>query len=196
MSQQDADAAAAPQTDAAEASEWTTGEPAQATTGEAEATHPDSAAAADEDSTDNAEASEDNDAAAADGLDQWKSYARKHERRAEKAEKSLRQLQEQVANQDSEIVEHQQSVARERLATALARSGVAEQDAATLIEHIDPMRLLADGAPSTEAISQVARSLSVTTHPRAGDTDVDQGKRSDVDGLSADQWIRNQARPR
>lgn len=135
-------------------------------------------------------------------LDYWKEEADKWKRAAQKAEKvnkgeagrlnkELDQLREAVANHDSESVEAAGALATERLHTKLARAGVSEQDAGALLEHIDPLRLLNDGAPSSKAIDNVASSLARSLG-RSG-VDDDQGKRSDGNTFSADDWIRRKA---
>lgn len=129
--------------------------------------------------------------------DKWKRAARKAERKGGKAEQDranaeVTELRETVANHESDAVEAAGNLAAERLHTKLARAGVSEQDAAALLEHIDPLRLLADGAPSGEAIESVASSLSRSLG-RSG-VDDDQGKRSETSAFSADDWIRRKAR--
>lgn len=138
-----------------------------------------------------------------ESVDYWKSEAEKWKRAARRAEKinkgeagklndEVAKLRETVANHDSESVEAAGNLAVERLHTKLARAGLSEQDAGALLEHIDPLRLLNDGSPSSKAIDSVASSLTRSLG-RSG-VDDDQGKRSDQSAFSADDWIRRKAR--
>lgn len=138
-----------------------------------------------------------------ESVDYWKSEAEKWKRAARKAERinkgeagklneEVTKLRETVANHDSEAVEAAGNLAVERLHTKLARAGLSEQDASALLEHIDPLRLLNEGAPSAKAIDNVASSLTRSLG-RPG-VDDDQGKRSDGTNFSADDWIRRKAK--
>lgn len=155
-----------------------------------------------DDSTE-AEASTEDDQGDTESLDYWKSEAEKWKRAARRAEKinkgeagrlneEVSKLRESVANHDSEVIDAAGTLAVERLHTKLARAGVSEQDASALLEHIDPLRLLNDGSPSSKAIDSVASSLTRSLG-RSG-VDDDQGKRSDGNTFSADDWIRRKAK--
>ena len=155
-----------------------------------------------DESTDAEQSSED-DQGDTESADYWKSEAEKWKRAARKAERvnkgeagklneEVSKLRETVANHDSEAVEAAGNLAVERLHTKLARAGLSEQDATALLEHIDPLRLLNDGAPSSKAIDNVASSLTRSLG-RSG-VDDDQGKRSDGNTFSADDWIRRKAK--
>lgn len=155
-----------------------------------------------DDSTE-AEASTEDDQGDTESVDYWKSEAEKWKRAARRAEKinkgeagrlneEVSKLRESVANHDSEVIDAAGTLAVERLHTKLARAGVSEQDASALLEHIDPLRLLNDGSPSSKAIESVASSLTRSLG-RSG-VDDDQGKRSDGSTFSADDWIRRKAK--
>lgn len=144
--------------------------------------------------------------------DKWKSLARKHEKRhmdalglepgeldtlrqragqLDEQSGQLEQLREQVTSRDSQLATAQHTLAAEKLHTRLARAGVPNEDAVAVIEHIDPSRLIEDGAPSETAIESVAASLSRSV---ARGVDEDQGQTSPSPATSADQWLRQKAR--
>lgn len=123
--------------------------------------------------------------------DKWKALARKHERENSKTRRELDELREQVSTHENAVTEAHHALASERLHTKLARAGMPEEDAAALIEHIDPQRLVEDGKPSTKAIESVAASLSRSL---TRGVDEDQGQASETPSISADQWLRKKAR--
>lgn len=127
--------------------------------------------------------------------EKWKALARKHEQNAKKASKAssseLDELREQVSSHESDVTEARNALATERLHTKLARAGMPEEDATSLIEHLDPSRLLEDGQPSTKAIDAVAASLSRSL---TRGVDEDQGQASEAPSFSPDQWLRKKAR--
>lgn len=126
--------------------------------------------------------------------EKWKALARKHEQNEKKAKadtSELDELREQVTNHETTITEARNALATERLHTKLARAGMPEDDATSLIEHLDPSRLLEDGQPSTKAIDAVAASLSRSL---TRGVDEDQGQSSEAPSISPDQWLRKKAR--
>lgn len=156
-------------------------------------TEQDSEPQPDEEAPDTGEESESMDWKAE--ADKWKALARKHEAHAKKADKAhsdeLDQLREQATTQETAATEARHALASERLHTKLARAGVSEDDAAALIEHIDPARLTEDGQPSAKAIDAVAASLSRSA---SRGVDEDQGQTSESPTFSPDQWLRKKAR--
>lgn len=127
--------------------------------------------------------------------EKWRALARKHETNAKgarQAREELDELRETVAKNDVAAVEAASSLASERLHTRLARAGMSQQDAESLVEHIDPMRLIENGKPSPKALDAVAASLARSLG--RGSVDADQGQRSDAPQVSADDWLRRKAR--
>ncbi|MGQ0576379.1 MAG: hypothetical protein ACT4RN_19550 [Pseudonocardia sp.] len=69
-------------------------------------------------------------------------------------------LREHLAGRDAALAAAAAQIAVGRRTARLARAGVDETQAGALLAVIDPQRLLADGAPSDDAIEQVAAGLA------------------------------------
>lgn len=134
--------------------------------------------------------------------DSWKKRSRQNEDRAKKnqddarakqsVEEQLEQMRADLAERDTAAVEERAGIATEKLHAKLVRGGISDDDAASLIGAIDPMRLLDDGKPDNKEIERLAKSLTkIATRPAA---DADQGRKGGDSPRSMNQIIRDAAK--
>lgn len=116
--------------------------------------------------------------------EKWRTLARKHEDRrkvdgwlspddAKALAEERDSLRTATADVDSLKLDAAQELAVARLQTRLARSGLSDEDVEALSSAVDPSRLLAEGAPSSEAIGKIATAL--TRRAGVSTPDPDQG---------------------
>ncbi|WP_433038629.1 hypothetical protein [Actinomycetospora sp. CA-053990] len=121
--------------------------------------------------------------------EKWKGLARKHEERrqvdgwlspddARKLSEERDQLRTATADTDALKLDAAQNLAVAKLEGRLARAGLSEADIEALAGAVDPTRLLADGAPSAEAITKVATALTRTAGVSTPDPDQGAGRNS------------------
>lgn len=113
--------------------------------------------------------------------ERWKGLSRKNESDYKAAQSTIGELTKErdTAKQDLTAAQFKasQDSAVSQLHTALARAGVSEEDAQSLVDVTDSSRLLADGAVNTEAITK-----TVTAFARSRGTvtpDPDMGRRDE-----------------
>lgn len=140
--------------------------------------------------------------------DKWKNLARKHEARARQnedrakqnadaaskaktVEEQLNELREQLVQRDIADIERASREATAQIHLRLAEAGVSRNDAAGLLETVDPIRLLNDGQPDEKAIKKLADSL-IRLSGRAT-PDPDQGRRGDDGPLNMNDILRRAA---
>lgn len=130
--------------------------------------------------------------------DSWKQRSRQHEDRAKQnadaakakgtLEEQIDALRKDIATRDAEAVTERAEQASDKLHARLVRGGLSDDDAATLVGSIDPMRLLVEGKPDTGEIDKLAKSLvKVGTRPAP---DGDQGRKGGDQPPSMNQLIR------
>lgn len=110
----------------------------------------------------------------------WKGLSRQNEANYRDAQKQIESLttERDTAKQDvlANELKYTQSLAVTQLHAALARAGVSEEDAQGLVDITDPSRLVADGKPSTEAITKTA-TVFARNHKTSAGPDPDQGNK-------------------
>lgn len=133
--------------------------------------------------------------------ERWKTHARKHEDRAKAnadaaskaktVEEQLAELRKAMSDRDVADVQKAGRLAVSQVHAALAEAGIGRDDVSGLLEHVDPMSLLADGEPDDAAIAKLAKSLTKV----AGRTtpDRDQGRKGGDAPVDMNTLIRRAA---
>jgi hypothetical protein len=126
----------------------------------------------------------------------WEARAKENKQAATQAqtlEQQVAELQQAMSARDAADAERATKLALTQVKAVLAERGIKAEDAAVLLEHVDPTRLLAGGDVDDKAVAKLAESLSkIAGRPTP---DPDQGRTGNSPPASMNDLIRRAVRP-